>query len=68
MYSVCKPGPKHTFSGQEMEYTPWYPGEPNNNEQREYFVSIMYKKGKWGINDAKHDFGLSYVCEYEKRE
>ena len=45
----------------EVEFTNWYPGEPNNQWSREH-CTMMYRNGEW--NDESCNTRLQSVCSY----
>ena len=53
------------FPASPMEFSLWYPGEPNNDRGREDVVNLLHNEGEWGYNDAYNNEYLRFVCEYE---
>ncbi|KAM5141340.1 uncharacterized protein ACMZJ9_015084 [Mantella aurantiaca] len=76
IFSICGPAKQHTFmgindlqtegvfrylSGEDITYSNWGPGEPNNVLNNEHCVE-MREAGKW--NDENCSSKRFYVCEF----
>ncbi len=48
-----------------LPHEAWYPGEPSNNWNVEFYAAIIYKDGIWGLNDLTRANNLRQICEYE---
>ncbi|MBR2187905.1 MAG: VWA domain-containing protein [Eubacterium sp.] len=69
----------HWITGEDFNYTAWYPGEPSRNDLdgTPEFYLMMWKVGDaWSWNDQRNDVANSefeyfkgnvgYICEYEQ--
>ena len=59
---VTTEGEWRDFNGNEIEYTNWNGGEPNNYRGNEDYV-VMYETGKWNDCDATCGGGVNTICE-----
>ena len=46
-----------------MGFVKWYSGEPNNYQNEETVINLMYKSNEFGYNDNSPMDELRYICE-----
>ena len=50
--------------GQQITYSNWSPGEPNDFKAREDYVTLIMKTGKWNDYPAKPD--VTVICQLDR--
>ncbi len=69
----------HWTTGEQFNYTNWYPGEPSRNDKdgtAEFYLMLWNVNGKWSWNDQRDDVcnsgldyfrgNVGYIIEYEQ--
>ena len=67
----------HWITGEQFDYTCWYPGEPSRNDldgTPEFYLMLWKVEDSWSWNDQRNDVVsdykyfkgiIGYICEYE---
>jgi hypothetical protein len=63
----AKEGDWRWVDGRKVEYSQWYPGEPNNGGGREHYGGSRFLPGRTDWNDVPADNpdNAGYICEWD---